>query len=216
MRAQSFLLQLPHGPPSGSESLPVMQKHAPGGGGGGKHGLSAMNINGLPDPFGGGANHGPASLATATATAAQQQQHGHRGFSLYSSQESLRSSSAAGSAPPGGMRHGAGTPQFQNLSGLVQQQREQREREQHQSSKGKSCGSSSGASSRTLGESSGSPSSSTENGANQTPSPSDSAVGDLEVMLKEKDTEINYLRETMEQNEQVIFKVRRHNWVTDT
>ena len=43
---------------------------------------------------------------------------------------------------------------------------------------------------------------------NQTPSPSDSAVGDLETMLKEKDTEINYLRETMEQNEQVIFKVR--------
>ena len=42
---------------------------------------------------------------------------------------------------------------------------------------------------------------------NQTPSPSDSAVGDLETMLKEKDTEINYLRETMEQNEQVIFKV---------
>ncbi len=26
-------------------------------------------------------------------------------------------------------------------------------------------------------------------------------------MLKEKDSEINYLRETMEQNEQVIFKV---------
>ena len=42
---------------------------------------------------------------------------------------------------------------------------------------------------------------------NQTPSPSDSAVGDLESMLREKDTEINYLRETMEQNEQVIFKV---------
>ena len=46
---------------------------------------------------------------------------------------------------------------------------------------------------------------------NQTPSPSDSAVGDLETMLKEKDTEINYLRETMEQNEQVIFKVRQNN-----
>ena len=42
-----------------------------------------------------------------------------------------------------------------------------------------------------------------------TPSPSDSAVGgDVESMLKEKDSEINYLRETMEQNEQVIFKVR--------
>ena len=32
-------------------------------------------------------------------------------------------------------------------------------------------------------------------------------MGDLETILKEKDTEINYLRETMEQNEQVIFKV---------
>ena len=47
---------------------------------------------------------------------------------------------------------------------------------------------------------------------NQTPSPSDSAVGDLETMLKEKDTEINYLRETMEQNEQVIFKVSQRKW----
>ena len=46
---------------------------------------------------------------------------------------------------------------------------------------------------------------------NQTPSPSDSAVGDLETMLKEKDTEINYLRETMEQNEQVIFKVSQND-----
>ena len=42
-----------------------------------------------------------------------------------------------------------------------------------------------------------------------TPSPSDSAVGDLENVLKEKDSEIVYLRETMEQNEQVIFKVFR-------
>lgn len=43
---------------------------------------------------------------------------------------------------------------------------------------------------------------------NQTPSPSGSAVSDLETVLKEKDSEINFLRETMEQNEQVIFKVR--------
>ncbi|RXG71548.1 Leucine zipper putative tumor suppressor 2-like protein, partial [Armadillidium vulgare] len=41
----------------------------------------------------------------------------------------------------------------------------------------------------------------------QTPSPSDSGVAELEAMLKEKDSEINNLRETMEQNEQVIFKV---------
>ena len=37
-----------------------------------------------------------------------------------------------------------------------------------------------------------------------TPSPSDSAVGDLESMLKEKDSEIVYLRETMGHNEQVL------------
>ncbi|KAG0723715.1 Leucine zipper putative tumor suppressor 3 [Chionoecetes opilio] len=41
----------------------------------------------------------------------------------------------------------------------------------------------------------------------QTPSPSDSGVAELEAMIKEKDSEINTLRETMEQNEQVIFKV---------
>ena len=34
-------------------------------------------------------------------------------------------------------------------------------------------------------------------------------MGDLENVLKEKDSEIVYLRETMEQNEQVIFKVFR-------
>ena len=61
------------------------------------------------------------------------------------------------------------------------------------------------------GSSAGSSSLGTNNG--QTPSPSDSAVGDLETILKEKDTEINYLRETMEQNEQVIFKVRNNNGV---
>lgn len=41
----------------------------------------------------------------------------------------------------------------------------------------------------------------------QTPSPSDSGVAELEAMLREKDSEISYLRETLEQNEQVIFKV---------
>ena len=42
----------------------------------------------------------------------------------------------------------------------------------------------------------------------QTPSPSDSGVAELEAMLKEKDSEINNLKETMDKNEQVIFKVR--------
>ena len=41
----------------------------------------------------------------------------------------------------------------------------------------------------------------------QTPSPSDSGVAELEAMLKEKDSEISSLKETMDKNEQVIFKV---------
>ncbi|KAI1303191.1 Leucine zipper putative tumor suppressor 3 [Halotydeus destructor] len=40
-----------------------------------------------------------------------------------------------------------------------------------------------------------------------TPSPSDSGIIELEGLLREKDSEISYLRETLEQNEQVIFKV---------
>ncbi|XP_037090953.1 leucine zipper putative tumor suppressor 2-like [Pollicipes pollicipes] len=40
-----------------------------------------------------------------------------------------------------------------------------------------------------------------------TPSPSDSGVAGLEAILRERDSEINFLRETMEQNEQVIFSV---------
>ena len=71
----------------------------------------------------------------------------------------------------------------------------------HTSGSSSGCSSSSAASQHSNG-SGGDPSV-----MNQTPSPSDSAVGDLESMLREKDTEINYLRETMEQNEQVIFKV---------
>jgi len=39
----------------------------------------------------------------------------------------------------------------------------------------------------------------------QTPSPSDSGVVELEAMLREKDSEITYLRETLEQNEQVSW-----------
>ncbi len=40
-----------------------------------------------------------------------------------------------------------------------------------------------------------------------TPSPSDSGVAELEALLKEKDCEIALLRETLEQNEAVIFQV---------
>lgn len=40
-----------------------------------------------------------------------------------------------------------------------------------------------------------------------TPSPSDSGVSELEAALRERDSELTYLRQTMEHNEQVIFRV---------
>lgn len=40
-----------------------------------------------------------------------------------------------------------------------------------------------------------------------TPSPSDSGVSELEAALKDRDSELAYLRQTMEHNEQVIFRV---------
>lgn len=49
----------------------------------------------------------------------------------------------------------------------------------------------------------------------QTPSPSDSGIAELEAIIKERDSEINFLRDTLEQNEKVIFKVyeeKQHNW----
>ncbi|XP_022255343.1 leucine zipper putative tumor suppressor 2 homolog [Limulus polyphemus] len=51
------------------------------------------------------------------------------------------------------------------------------------------------------------------------PSPSDSGVEELEAMLRDKDSEINLLRETLEQNEQVIFKVyeeKEQMWLKET
>ena len=53
----------------------------------------------------------------------------------------------------------------------------------------------------------------------QTPSPSDSGVGEHEAILREKDAEINTLREVMDRNERAIFQVyeeRRHVWQNDT
>ncbi|XP_074642909.1 leucine zipper putative tumor suppressor 2 homolog [Tubulanus polymorphus] len=43
--------------------------------------------------------------------------------------------------------------------------------------------------------------------AMMTPSPSDSGVGEIEALLRDKDAQINQLRETMDQNERVIFQV---------
>lgn len=52
----------------------------------------------------------------------------------------------------------------------------------------------------------------------QTPSPSDSGVGELEAILKEKDAEINTLRDVMDKNERAIFQVyeeKRNCWLRD-
>lgn len=52
----------------------------------------------------------------------------------------------------------------------------------------------------------------------QTPSPSDSGVGELEAMLKEKDAEINVLREVMDKNERAIFQVyedKKSSWIKE-
>lgn len=49
----------------------------------------------------------------------------------------------------------------------------------------------------------------------QTPSPSDSGVGELEAMLKEKEHEIMALREVMDKNERAIFQVyeeQKNSW----
>ena len=49
----------------------------------------------------------------------------------------------------------------------------------------------------------------------QTPSPSDSGLGDLEAMIRDKDAQIRQLRETMERNETAILQVceeKEQNW----
>lgn len=51
-----------------------------------------------------------------------------------------------------------------------------------------------------------------------TPSPSDSGVGELEAMLREKDAEINTLREVMDKNERAIFQVydeKKKSWLKE-
>lgn len=41
------------------------------------------------------------------------------------------------------------------------------------------------------------------------PSPSDSGISELEAALRDRDSELAYLRQTMEHNEHVIFKVHQ-------
>ena len=109
-------------------------------------------------------------------------------------------------------RASAGTPQFQNLSGTIRTSANglipsnSVNNVANNSSNNRTTLTSLYHNNSSSGNNGGNSAGSTTE-MNQTPSPSDSAVGDLETMLKEKDTEINYLRETMEQNEQVIFKV---------
>lgn len=52
----------------------------------------------------------------------------------------------------------------------------------------------------------------------QTPSPSDSGVGELEAILREKDIELQMLRDTMERNELAmmqVFEEKQQNWQTE-
>ncbi|ESO99065.1 hypothetical protein LOTGIDRAFT_173993 [Lottia gigantea] len=51
-----------------------------------------------------------------------------------------------------------------------------------------------------------------------TPSPSDSGVGELELMLREKDAELNTLRDVMDKNERAIFQVyeeKKNAWLKE-
>ena len=111
-------------------------------------------------------------------------------------------------------RASAGTPQFQNLSGTIRTSANGLI--PSNSSVNNVANSSNNRTTLTSlyhnsGSTNGNSAGSTSE-LNQAPSPSDSAVGYWGAMLKEKDTEINYLRETMEQNEQVIFKVSQRKW----
>ena len=160
--------------------------------------ISAMNVNGLPEPFGPPLSRPPSSSTIHSLHQEPRTRHSGAGTPQF------RSLAGAGGTVvfPGG-RSGRGS-----LSNLSTTQ---------QGNNGFIQRSVSGNNlyiedSDTLGlhnrETSFKGSTSTiDQEYNSTPSPSDSAVGDLETVLKEKDNEIIYLRETMEQNEQVIFKV---------
>ena len=172
--------------------------------------ISAMNVNGLPEPFGPPLSRPPSSSH------------------LHSSRNSLQQE-------PRTRHSGAGTPQFRNLAGTnifsflffhrfsfagIQFPVPRSSRgslsniNNYQGSTAYSIQRSISGNNLYIEDPNGLIDSSFKGSTstidqefNSTPSPSDSAVGDLENVLKEKDSEIIYLRETMEQNEQVIFKV---------
>ena len=159
--------------------------------------ISAMNVNGLPEPFGPPLSRPPSSSTIHSLHQEPRTRHSGAGTPQFRSLAGV-----GGSVVFPGPRPGRGS--LSNLSTT-------------QGNNGFIQRSVSGNNlyiedSDTLGlhnrETSFKGSTSTiDQEYNSTPSPSDSAVGDLETVLKEKDNEIIYLRETMEQNEQVIFKV---------
>jgi len=159
--------------------------------------ISAMNVNGLPEPFGPPLSRPPSSSTIHSLHQEPRTRHSGAGTPQFRSL-----AGTGGSVVFSGPRPGRGS--LSNLSTT-------------QGNNGFIQRSVSGNNlyiedSDTLGlhnrETSFKGSTSTiDQEYNSTPSPSDSAVGDLETVLKEKDNEIIYLRETMEQNEQVIFKV---------
>lgn len=241
--------------------------------------LNAMNINGLPDPFTNTQQSSMARYKIRRRGSCTRDHRMNLRIYLYScrthpnviysSQDSLnyrpvniiRTGNTSSTVTPsshnsinqphqsGHRSSGAGTPQFQNLSGVVRSGRgsltninsvtintnghshhhyhggirplndNSNHSNRTMTSASTTENANSNSSTTTINPNSSGSSNSSSRGSNHssncimqtanddTPSPSDSAVGDLESMLKEKDTEINYLRETMEQNEQVIFKV---------
>ncbi|XP_023346462.1 leucine zipper putative tumor suppressor 3 [Eurytemora carolleeae] len=162
---------------------------------------ASINVNGLPDP----------NLVQGSSTWAP--------GTLNGSRTSLdpRSSVEPRNMEPRTRHSGAGTPQFRNLAGLQFQTNSSRSSLSNLTSQivyslqRSTSGNNINETQNSLHHHIDSPfkgsTSTIDQDYNSTPSPSDSAVGDLETVLKEKDNEIVFLRETMEQNEQVIFKV---------
>ena len=160
--------------------------------------ISAMNVNGLPEPFGPPLSRPPSSSTIHSLHQEPRTRHSGAGTPQF------RSLAGPGGTVvfPGGR---AGRGSLSNLSSTQQGNNGFIQRSVSGNNLYIEDSDNLGLHNR---ETSFKGSTSTiDQEYNSTPSPSDSAVGDLETVLKEKDNEIIYLRETMEQNEQVIFKV---------
>ena len=156
--------------------------------------ISAMNVNGLPEPFGPPLSRPPSSSTIHSLHQEPRTRHSGAGTPQFRSLAGLQ---FPGPRPGRGSLSNLSTSQQQGNNGYIQR-----------SVSGNNLYIEDSDVLLHNGETSFKGSTSTiDQEYNSTPSPSDSAVGDLETVLKEKDNEIIYLRETMEQNEQVIFKV---------